>query len=545
MFFRKASFIFAAGFAHPALAQASQSLPVQEAPAVAADPVDTSYRIVEPLGSGPIDGPFPRPAFGGNAEPKASVTTPGLNPDGPYFLENVAGNRRQPGYEPVPHRLGSFVVAPSVTVRAHSDDNWTDRGQSLPLLTVIGSAIGNLSDQFGIALPADVIAGALAQTINPALVDVGDVAFDVAPAIAVSSDWSRNALSVEASARLTRFATIHRLNRDEFRMATRGRIDLGSTAVVAGRVAYLRQAEPPGANGLAVLDYFGFGPSLFNRFAAGADLGMKFGRAGVSLDAEYTQDRYRPLRLDPADLLAPGILDLAGLPTRITLSQRYRNRTQTDLRLRLTYSVAPDFDVYLVPSYGRIRQDGQVSDSDFVTGIPSFASDTWGLQVGARKDFGHLFVVQAGLRYQDRDYVNPVLVRSRRFDIEGAADWYPTRLISVRISAAQQFRGSGVPGQADIITRTVTARADYEVLRNVGLRFEGTAAWDRYPAASAQPQQGGQSARQDGSVQVVWTIGRSTEVNLSAGGHRRRAGNSIFLGSFAASRFSISLTRRL
>ncbi|MDT0508396.1 outer membrane beta-barrel protein [Novosphingobium sp. MMS21-SN21R] len=473
------------------------------------------------------------------------MTTPGLNPDGPYFLQNVAGNRRQPGYEPVPHRLGSFVVAPSVTVRAHSDDNWTDRGQSLPLLTVIGTAVGNLSDQFGIVLPADVIAGALAQVINPALVDVGDVAFDLAPAIAVSSDWSRNALVVEASARFTRFVSIHRLNREEFRVATRGRIDLGSNTVVAGRVAYLRQAEPPGANGLAVLDYFGFGPSLFNRFAAGADLGMKFGRASVLLDAEYTQDRYRPLTLDPADLLAPGVLDLTGLPDSIAVSQSYRNRSQAGVRLRVTYSLAPDFDVYLVPSYGRIRQLGQASGTDFAAGIPSFASDTWGLQVGARKDFGHLFVVQAGLRYQDRNYVNSALVRSRRFDIEGAADWYPTRLISLRISAAQQFRGSGVPGQADIITRTISARADYEVLRNVGLRFEGSASWDRYPAASAQPQLSSQSARQDGSVQVVWNIGRSTEVNVSAGGHRRRAGNSIFLGSFAASRFSISLTRRL
>ncbi len=294
-----------------------------------------------------------------------------------------------------------------------------------------------------------------------------------------------------------------------------------------------------------MLDYFGFGPSLFNRFAAGADIGFKFGRAGVVFDAEYTQDKYLPLTLDVADLIAPELLPLPGIPTRIDVSQSYRNRSQADVRLRLSYSLAPDFDVYLVPTFGKIRQVRQISDADFVSGTASFASDTVGVLAGARKDFGHLIVVQAGLRFQDRNYVNPLLVRSRRFDMEGTVDWYPTRLISVRINAAQQFRGSGVLGQADISTRTIGARADYEVLRNVGLRFEGSASWDRYPAATGLSQQISQSARQDGAVQVVWNIGRSTEVNFSAGGHRRRASNSIFLGNFVASRFSISLTRRI
>lgn len=496
--------------------------------------------------TGPLDA---RPRKSGNAgeaaQTRFAMPAIAFNPDGPYFLDDVAGNRRQPGYEPIARHIGSFVVSPSVVSHVRTDDNWTARGQSVALLTVIGQAVGTTQGQFGFALPGGASAAALAQTINPDLVDVGDVAIDLVPSVAISSDWSRNALSLDASARLTRFASIRRLDREEFQVGSRGTLDLAGNVAASARVAFARQAEPYGTNGLAVLDYFGFGPSLLNRFTAGSAIAAKFSRTSVALDAEYVREKYLPLQLDIADLVRPDRLPLPGLPARLEVSQSYRDRSQANLRLRLSYALAPDFDVYLVPSYSRNRQTRQINDAEVVAGTPSFSSDTFGILAGVRKDFSHLLVVQAGLRFQSRNYDSPALARLRRFDVEGAADWYPTPLISLRVHASQQFRGSGILGQADIVTRTIGARADYEVLRNVGLRLDGTASWDSVPAAAGQPGTSGRSARQEGAIRVVWAMGRSTELNFSAGGHRRRAGNSIFLGSFAASRFSISLTRRL
>lgn len=547
MFFRKASFIFAASFAQSALGQVSPSQLAEGANAPSqsqarSDPENTSFRIVEPVDTASSRVGLPVPAFGADTTPTLGTATPTINPDGPYFLQNVAGNRRQRGYEPLPHRFGSFIFSPSIAVRSRADDNWTARGQSLPLLTVIGTATVSLADQFGIALPPEVISAAVAQAINPKLASVGDIAVDLAPSFALSSDWSRNAVTLDASARITRFARLDRLNRDEFRVGSRGRLDIGTDGRLSTRLGFVRQSEPAGSNGLAVLDFFGFGPSLVDRFTVGADIGTKSGRFGVVLDAEYAQDRYLPLKLSVADLIAPALLPLQGVPERLTVSQAYRNRSQFDLRVRLSYSVGGDFDVFLVPTFGKIRQAGQ---ADLPVGNATFASDTFGALAGVRKDFGHLVVVQAGLRYQDRNYVSPLFVRSRRFDVEGAVDWYPTPLLSFRVNAAQQFRGSGILGQADISTRTVGVRADYEVLRNVGLQVEGNASWDQFPAALGALQPTVRSARQDAAVRVSWNIGRSTEVNFSAGGHRRRAGNSIFLGNFAASRFSLSLTRRI
>lgn len=538
MFLRNASFILAAGIAHPALAQTSTT----------DMPSPDFGRLHEELAetTGPLDARQRNSAnAGAGAETRFAMPAIAFNPDGPYFLDNVAGNRRQPGYEPIARRIGSFVVSPSVVSHIRTDDNWTARGQTLPLLTVIGTAVEATQAQFGFALPGGASAAALARTINPDLVDVADVAVDLVPAVAISSDWSRNALSLDASARLTRFASIRRLDREEFQVGSRGTLDLSGNVAVSARVSFARQAEPYGTNGLAVLDYFGFGPSLLHRFTAGAAIAAKFSRTSVALDAEYVREEYLPLQLDIADLVRPDLLPLPGLPDRLEVSQSYRDRSQANLRLRVSYALAPDFDVYLVPSYSRNRQARQASDAEFVTGTPSFSSDTFGIVAGVRKDFSHLFVVQAGLRFQLRNYDSPALARSRRFDIEGAADWYPTPLISLRVHASQQFRGSGILGQADIVTRTIGARADYEVLRNVGLRLDGSASWDSVPAAVGQPGTAGRSARQEGAVRVVWTMGRSTELNFSAGGHRRRAGNSIFLGSFASSRFSISLTRRI
>ncbi|MGV3510867.1 MAG: outer membrane beta-barrel protein [Novosphingobium sp.] len=551
MFFRKASFIFAAGIAHPALAQAT--LPQIEGSSGERSAQGLRYRYAESAGwqtemrnFGPLDERSSMRVSGaaGRAPPSA-VGPVTLNTDGPYFLDDVAGNRIQHGYEPFRHRIGAFLVSPSITTRVRSDDNWTARGQSLPLVNVIASAAGSLEGQFGFALPGGASAEILAQTINPHLADVGDLALEFAPALTVASDWSRHSFSLEASARVTRFGAVRRLNRDEFQIGTRSRLDIGGGAATSVRISYLRQAEPNGTNGLAVLDFFGFGPSLVNRLAAGVNIGFKFSRASVVLDAGYNRDRYRPLDLDLADLIRPDQLPTSGLPASIELSQDYRNRSQAVLSLRLNYNLGPDLDVFLVPSFSRVRQSVRISDEDFAVGIPGFSSNTVGVVTGIRKNFSRLIVVQGGIRFQRRTYDNPALIATRRMDIEGAVDWYPTPLVSVRVNAAQQFRGSGILGQADIVTRTVGARADYEVLRNLGLRFDGSVAWDRYPAVGNQSQAIGQTARLDAAVQLIWTIGRSTEVTFSAGGHRRRANNSIFLGSFTASRFGISLTRRI
>ena len=550
MFFRKASFIFAAGVADPALAQAtlpqvagvSGALPMSNRQTHSAE-VEGRWTDVKDFG--PLDARSSRRVSGSDLRSKESVGPVSLNTEGSYFLDDVAGNRRHLGYEPFRHRLGAFVVSPSMTARLRSDENWTGRGQSLPLVNVIASAAGNLESQFGFAFPGGVSVGALVQTINPRLADVGDLALEVAPALTVASDWSHHALSLEASARLTRFGAVQRLNREEFKVETRGRYDFGTAAAASVRISYIRQAEPNGANGLAVLDFFGFGPSLVNQRAVGANVGFRFSRASVMLDAEYSQDQYRPLHLDLPDLIRADQLPNSGLPASVELSQDYRNRSKAELSLRLSYNLGPDLDVFLVPSLSRVRQSIRISDSEFAAGVPGFSSDTIGVLAGIRKNFSRLIVVQGGVRFQHRKYDNPLLVAARRFDIEGAADWYPTPLVSVRVNAAQQFRGSGILGQADIVTRTVGVRADYEVLRNLGLRFEGTVAWDRYPVVGGRSQDIGQTARQDAAVQFIWTIGRSTEASFSAGGHRRRANNSIFFGSFTASRFGISLTRRI
>lgn len=494
----------------------------------------------------------------GCAAPAVAQELPRLSPNAAadtvriYFMRDVAGNRIQPEYTPRPIRIGNFDIRPQLQINTNFDGNWLNRAdvsitQALKLT----------------ALPPETIER-LTGFINPQIERKDDIEFDIDPQIGVVSDWASNKLQFDASARIYRYAQLTRENRVEYRVNTLGQIDFGEKHNLTFVAGVDRRAEVPGVNGTAVLNYFGFGPSMHTTVMATGDANFTFGRVQAQLGLSLSRDYYDDLELRTADLLSPAgltalngnygeFLDLlrtAGITTsavstasgRIAFSQAFREDQATQVTANAAYLLTPDTQVYLQSTYQYLQQlhvpAGQA--------VHPFDSDTFGFLVGMAKSIGGLIVFQGGIGWQFHRYGDSYYQNTSRLNLQGAVDWYPTPLLSLRATAGQAYQGSAVYGVGDISVRVVTLRADYEILPNVEAWMLLSSEWDRYPigAANAARLSGATYTMQSGNFEVDYQANRLLGFGVNFGFHRRLSQDPVVLGPFAAWRAGVTVTFR-
>ena len=457
-----------------------------------------------------------------------------------YFMEDVAGNRDMPEFQRLAIRIGGIVVAPGFELANDVDGNWLNRGDATDPVSGVQRALPALQARFPGALPVMVRDAAVQGHVNPGLGVRGDFRFAFHPSVNMTGDWDGIRLDLVADGRILRHARLQREDREEYHVGIDAKLPLGEAAQFLASASADRKAEAPGSNGTATLDYFAFGPSVYTSVAGHVGVHWDLGMFSADADADLDRERYNDLDLRTADLLDHTGLAVAGVPAKLAVSQGFRDNDKLQLQFRGGWAVSPDFTVWVKPGLERTRHR-LVSAS---VGGPD--SDTYGMVVGVAKSFDRLIVLDVGIGWQLRRYAGTGLADSRRVVVQGAVDWYPTPLLSMRVSADQNFQGSAIPSVADLATRSLAFRADYEVLRNLTARLRLNTQWQSYPAG-ARPGIATTTivCLQAASVEGAYIANRGLSFRAFAGVHRRRSNEQTVLGDFFAWQSGLGLTLRI
>lgn len=194
------------------------------------------------------------------------------------YRSDVAGNRAQPGFDPIGIRFGSFIA------RADGD-----------------LETGYNSNLFG-------------RTSNI----VGDGYVRLSPSLRINSDWGRNSVELGGSADVTRFVRLASQNTVEYRAHAGGTYEIGDRILLRPTVDLSREAEPRGS----ASNRFIVGDPLIQRNLA-ATLGATYEGGQVAGEAVVAlkRERYEPVRLNGIET-SQALRDTNGLGGRVTLLYR-------------------------------------------------------------------------------------------------------------------------------------------------------------------------------------------------------------------------------
>jgi len=98
---------------------------------------------------------------------------------------------------------------------------------------------------------------------------------------------------------------------------------------------------------------------------------------------------------------------------------------------------------------------------------------------GVRLDSSGMIVGQAAIGYRKR-YFEGSNTSSQGLTYDARIEWYPTALVTVTLTAEQQFRNSGIAAANTALVGTQSLSVDYELLRNLIVNVQGEHESDSY-----------------------------------------------------------------
>lgn len=296
--------------------------------------------------------------------------------------------------------------------------------------------------------------GANSNVFNRADAKDSDVTAVLAPSLRVETNWARHQLAFDSGAAITRFASLERENSEEYNLAVSGRYDLDERSSLAARAGYAQRIEPRGTGGLNRLDGE---PSAYNEFVSGISARGVIGDLRLTSGFTFTRLRY-----DAISLVGGGRFDQT-----FRNSQIYATSFRGELPLRNA------LDLLLLARFSKTDAPGL---------LPALSRDSRGIALlaGFRTELTNLLVAEVSAGWRARRYTQPIFR-----DYDGAAyevkvDWYPTPLMSFRISSGQDFENSGLIGAAGVLARATRLTAYYEPIRSARITVSVEHQRDRY-----------------------------------------------------------------
>jgi hypothetical protein len=356
------------------------------------------------------------------------------------------------------------------------------------------------------------------NVLNLAGAGPGDFQLALRPSLGLASRWQQHAIGVYADANIVRHADITINNSESWRVGANGRLDAGVDTKLYFDGEAARGVDQRGAGGVLfpIAE-----PNAWRQDRIGAGIGTRFGDLNLSLAGGWLQRRY----------------DAVAITGVGALRQDFRDVDTWSVTPRIGWQVSPRFDVFVRGQAGFTRS--RLDDAALAAlGTASRDADGYVVTAGVRGEITPLLIAEVAAGWQKRDF----RVAAAR-DYDGitwnvTVDWYPTPLISARLTARQDFENSGLPTVPGILSRDVGLRLYYEVTRAV--------------LASVELDWQNQRYRELGITTdtVIATARAEYRVNrhLSAAlfiRHRGRGTNDPLVGSFAGTVVGLGLETRL
>jgi hypothetical protein len=323
-------------------------------------------------------------------------------------IGQTVANRPRPELDPLGIRAGSFRFYPSLTVETEYEDN----------------VFRSERDR------------------------VGDLAITAAPRMTLKSDWNNHALEITADAALRRQVTESSLDRNDFGIEAKGRLDIRRDASISSSASLRRRHESltsPDAGGAN-------SPVQYDTAAVGLVGDKRFGR--FSARAELAGER-----LDYRD----SVRALTGAP----INQDDRDRSVGRAALRGGYEISRQSEAY-------VRAEANVSDYRSKVDDGGFARSSSGvdLRAGAKLDLAGRAVADVYIGYRGQYYDDDGARRLNTDRVEALAlgadvTANVTRLTTVNAGLRRDIFETTLPGSPGGVRTQADFGVDHELLRNL------------------------------------------------------------------------------
>lgn len=265
-----------------------------------------------------------------------------------------------------------------------------------------------------------------------------DAVFDLQPNVSLHGNWFPLDLSLSASGDVRRYTKDVSENRETFGTNLSARYEIGYATVLGMAADYSNFAEDRGSDGLgAALAEPVQGQMESGRIFASTGLGSLY----LRLDAGLSRRDYRPVKLTSGS-----VMDLA-----------YRDSEALTLGGQLGAPLGKNNVVFVALDYGKNRSPNAPA---------SIRRDSQSIQavVGVRGDLSDLVSAEVSTGYTRQDFEIAGFADYSGLTFTGAIDWYARPLLSVRLSAAQTMRNSGLQSVPAILERSAGLSAYYDPL---------------------------------------------------------------------------------
>jgi len=341
--------------------------------------------------------------------PSGALEPAAVGPEG-----DTVFNRPRPDYDPLGIRMGSFLVYPNIGLSETYDSN-----------------------VFAIPGPPN----------SPRVRD--DWYTTLTPGMAVTSDWSRHAVSASVQGETKHYASLQTENVNNLTSDAQGRYDIGTNEYLLAQGIYWLQhedRESPDAPGQArnPLEYHVTGANLaYYRMPS---------RIGIRVDATATSYSFN---------------NATDVTTNQTINERFRDRIEYVLAPRLTYEIQPGYNAF-VRAIGNERaynsqEPGAGPNGENVRRN----SHGWEVDGGAAIAITSLLSSELYVGYQEQDYENPLLKSDTGVSFGGNLLWNVTPLDTIRGQFSQAIAETTLQGASSSVESNVSITAEHELLRNL------------------------------------------------------------------------------
>jgi len=371
---------------------------------------------------------------------------------------DAAGTRSQPAYDALGIRLGSFLLYPTMSTSAAFDSN--------------------------------VFARSVARQ--------SDASVTVVPALTLRRTAPGQELSLDANARLRRYATLISQDDEQYRVDAAGRFQVGDGAtIVSGHAAWSSETATRGTfeNGLQTGD-----PLKKETVNGEFSVQHRFNRLTARIGASGQRFVFDDVRLAGGSVL----------------DQSYRNGVQFGSSVGLSYQLGPRVSAQVQGSIQKFDYD----DPNLIT---SRDATGYSMTAGGSYEVTRLFYFDFGVGFRKHNFKNVLFSDSSGLALQSSLRWYPSPLLSVRFDISQATSTNSSALVAAVEVTSAKLGADYELKRNLTftigselsredygrnqgtstfLSFEARLNWklNRWlrvaPSASFQSRRGSTSARQ-------------------------------------------------
>lgn len=340
---------------------------------------------------------------------------------------------------------------------------------------------------------------------------VDDLILRVKPELAVSSDWSRNALSAYARGTLSRFKDYETENTDEYGVGATGRLDFSRATQVTGGADYARIAEPR---------------TSASSQTQSADP-IEYDLSSAYIAASRTSGRVR--LSGRGDVRAFDYADGTSV-TGVNIDQDNRDRTVSSFTGRADLAVSPASAFF-------VQATGNERDYDVASTPTAAARDSSGYEIlaGANFELGAVARGEVAVGYIDQSFDESVYGNVSGLGARALVQWFPTQLTTVTATGARTVEDSAIVGSGGYLSTSLGLQIDHELRRNVIVGAQASYGQDDYEGLDRKDD------RLGASVSTTYLVNRHLGLSLTASHFEQDSSGAASGASFNINKLMVSL----